>query len=95
MGFSPQGSNPGPLHWEHGVLATGPQGKSLWLGLKCKAWEFILKKTGKYENFHSASSRSGVHLKRSLFMLPREEKNESHSRTMLLFFSFILLELRT
>ena len=22
------GSNPGPLHWEHGVLATGPPGKS-------------------------------------------------------------------
>ena len=21
--------NPGPLHWEHGVLATGPPGKSL------------------------------------------------------------------
>ena len=27
MGSS-QGSNPGPLHWEHGVLATGPPGKS-------------------------------------------------------------------
>ena len=24
-----QGSHPGPLHWEHGVLATGPPGKSL------------------------------------------------------------------
>ena len=24
-----QGSNPGSLHWEHGVLATGPPGKSL------------------------------------------------------------------
>ena len=23
-----QGSNPGPLHWERGVLATGPPGKS-------------------------------------------------------------------
>ena len=23
-----QGSNPDPLHWEHGVLATGPPGKS-------------------------------------------------------------------
>ena len=22
------GLNPGPLHWEHGVLATGPPGKS-------------------------------------------------------------------
>ena len=21
-------SNPGPLHWEHGVLATGPSGRS-------------------------------------------------------------------
>ena len=27
--FPDQGSNPGPLHWEHGVLATGPPGKSL------------------------------------------------------------------
>ena len=24
-----QGLNPDPLHWEHGVLATGPPGKSL------------------------------------------------------------------
>ena len=27
--FSKQGSNSGPLHWEYGVLATGPPGKSL------------------------------------------------------------------
>ena len=27
--FPDQGSNPGRVHWEHGVLATGPQGKSL------------------------------------------------------------------
>ena len=26
--FPDQGSNPGPLHWERGVLATGPPGKS-------------------------------------------------------------------
>ena len=26
--FPDQGSNPGPLHWEHAVLATGPPGKS-------------------------------------------------------------------
>ena len=26
--FPHQGSNPGPLHWEHRVLATGPQGES-------------------------------------------------------------------
>ena len=25
--FPDQGSNPGPLHWELGVLATGPPGK--------------------------------------------------------------------
>ena len=25
--FPDQGSNPGPLHWEHRVLATGPPGK--------------------------------------------------------------------
>ena len=25
---SDQGLNPGPLHWERRVLATGPQGKS-------------------------------------------------------------------
>ena len=24
------GSNPGPLHWEGGILATGPPGKSLY-----------------------------------------------------------------
>ena len=27
--FPNQGSNPGPLHWVHGVLPTGPPGKSL------------------------------------------------------------------
>ena len=27
--FSNQGSNPGPLHWEPGLLATGPPGKAL------------------------------------------------------------------
>ena len=26
--FPDQESIPGPLHWEHGVLATGPPGKS-------------------------------------------------------------------
>ena len=25
--FPDYGLNPGPLHWEHGVLATGPPGK--------------------------------------------------------------------
>ena len=24
--FPDQGLDPGPLHWEHGVLDTGPQG---------------------------------------------------------------------
>ena len=27
--FLDQGLNPGPLHWEHEVLATGPPGESL------------------------------------------------------------------
>ena len=27
--FPNQGSNLGPLHWEHGILATGQPGKSL------------------------------------------------------------------
>ena len=27
--FPDQGSNPGALHWEHRVLATGPSGKPL------------------------------------------------------------------
>ena len=26
--FPDQGSNPGPLHWEHRVLATGPPGNA-------------------------------------------------------------------
>ena len=26
--FTDQGSNPGPLHWEYGVLTTGPSRKS-------------------------------------------------------------------
>ena len=32
--FLDQGSNPGLLHWELGVLATGPSGKSLLPSLK-------------------------------------------------------------
>ena len=34
--FPDQGSNSGPLHWEYGVLATGPPGKSL--TLLCSGW---------------------------------------------------------
>ena len=42
-----QGSNPGSLHWECGVLATGPLGKSLiyFSGLtfpEPKEWAFII-----------------------------------------------------
>ena len=34
--FPDQGSNPGSLHWECGVLAIGPPGKSLeWVSLLC------------------------------------------------------------
>ena len=53
--FPDQGSNPGPLHWEHGVLPTGPPGKSLFksfahflvglfvsLLLSCKSYLYIL-----------------------------------------------------
>ena len=29
LSFPDQGSNQGPQHWEHGVLTTGPLGKSL------------------------------------------------------------------
>ena len=31
-----QGLNPGPLHWELRVSATGPPGKSLKLTFKCQ-----------------------------------------------------------
>ena len=34
--FPDQGSNPGPLHWEPGVLATGLPGKSHLLSHFCK-----------------------------------------------------------
>ena len=34
--FLNQGSSPGPLHWERGVLPTGPPGKSLKLFFKKK-----------------------------------------------------------
>ena len=33
-----QESNPGPLHWKHQVLATGPPGKSLLSFLSGKKW---------------------------------------------------------
>ena len=32
--FPDQGWDPGPLHWKHGVLATGPPGESLNLDFK-------------------------------------------------------------
>ena len=34
--FPDQGSNPGPRHWEHRALATGPPGKSLIFSFKNK-----------------------------------------------------------
>ena len=34
-----QGSNPGPLNWEHRVIATGPQGKSLQVIFHSQVWE--------------------------------------------------------
>ena len=37
--FPDQGSNPGHLHWEHRLLATGPPGKSPHKGLLCKKTE--------------------------------------------------------
>ena len=33
ISYPDQGSNPDPLHWEHGVLATGSPGKSLASGI--------------------------------------------------------------
>ena len=45
--FPAQGSNPGPLHWEHAVLTSGPPGNSLLLflanttaGVLCPALDF-------------------------------------------------------
>ena len=43
--FHDQGSNPGPLDWEHGVPATGPPG---WWSLK---WWKILKSIVTYGNY--------------------------------------------
>ena len=40
--FPNQGSNPGSLHWEHGVLATGPPGKSLLFLFVCLSIEIQL-----------------------------------------------------
>ena len=43
--FLNQWSNPGPLHWEHGVLATGSPRKAL-------LWHFwITSKAKSYSNF--------------------------------------------
>ena len=45
--FSDQWLNPCPLHWEHGVLTTGPPGKSLLYHL----WSFLRREdsiVGKY-----------------------------------------------
>ena len=52
--FPNQGSNPCPMHWEHGVLTTGPLGKSLSQALmdewgfhqKQKEGSFMSKDTG-------------------------------------------------
>ena len=39
--FPDQGSNPGPLHWEHGVLATTPPGKSTEALPQSLQWPFF------------------------------------------------------
>ena len=47
--FPDQGLNPGPLHWELGVLATGPPGKSLkflFIYLGCMAYEILVPPPG-------------------------------------------------
>ena len=36
--FPDQGLNPGPLHWELGVLSTGPPGKSLFFFFGHASW---------------------------------------------------------
>ena len=41
--FPKQGSNLGPLHWEHGVLSTVPPGKSRLFIIKCKAPQSFLE----------------------------------------------------
>ena len=43
---SDQGLNPGPLHWEHGVLATGPLRKSPCRSLTCYGTWFFVGLTG-------------------------------------------------
>ena len=40
--FPDQGSNLAPLHWKHGVLATGPPEKSLYMTLEIHAHTFRL-----------------------------------------------------
>lgn len=48
--------------------------------------EFGLRKCGSIANCDLASSRPGMCLKKSLFRLPREKRDESHSCIILLFF---------
>ena len=43
--FPDQGSNPGPLHWKHRVLATGSPGKSLHFTFSVRPNLTVLLKT--------------------------------------------------
>ena len=49
--FPNQGSNLGALHWERGVFATGPPGKSLLLLFKMSNFRFTAKVRGMYSDF--------------------------------------------
>ena len=52
--FPDQGSNPGPLHWEHGVLPTRPSGRSPTL---LNGWEKpVVRGMGKCPGIHPLAS---------------------------------------
>ena len=64
--FPEQGSNPGPLHWECGVLAMGPPGKSLKLKF---SWTFHILCGNLYSLFFLKHSKLHAPITRPLSWL--------------------------
>ena len=66
-----QGLNPGPLHWEHGVLATGPPGKSQKILIHSYTQESVVKQAAPFRNtfsFRMVPQFPGYNLINQLFL---------------------------
>ena len=76
--FPDKGSNPGPLHWENGVLATGPQRSPFFRYSKCPSlffWDLYCLYTGMLDGIPQISEPLFIFL--YCFFLPVHQIRQS------------------